>query len=289
MQLGEATYSDICVEGRRPLADAESVVGSAYRVVATSQYDGVCGTCGSIRHANVETKPAALSLEEAQGMGEPEPDAEVAEAVKRLHNERLAYRFVKRSFDIIFSVAVLILFSWLFLVVAIAIKIDDPKGPVFFGQERVSRNGKRFRMWKFRSMCVDAEAKLAELQKQNEKDGPVFKMADDPRITRVGHVIRKTSIDELPQFLNVFLGDMSVVGPRPALPKEVVTYTPRQEQRLLVKPGMTCYWQTRRNRDAITFDEWVELDLLYIKKCSAWSDFKLVVQTVGVVLTAQGS
>lgn len=114
-------------------------------------------------------------------------------------------------------------------------------------------------------------------------------MADDPRITRVGHFIRKTSIDELPQFLNVLLGDMSVVGPRPALPKEVAEYTPRQKQRLPVKPGMTCYWQTRRNRDSITFDEWVELDLLYIKKCSVWSDFKLVIQTIGVVLTAQGS
>ena len=175
------------------------------------------------------------------------------------------------------------------MIVAIAIKIDDPAGRVFFGQERVGRDGRRFRMWKFRSMCSDAEAKLAELQAQNEKTGPVFKMKDDPRVTRVGRFIRKTSIDELPQFLNVFLGDMSVVGPRPALPKEVATYTERQEQRLLVKPGMTCYWQTRRNRDAISFAEWVELDLLYIKKCSVWADFKLVIQTVGVVLTAQGS
>lgn len=222
-------------------------------------------------------------------MGSLEPDAEVAAAAERLRTGRLAYRFFKRAFDVVFSAAVLILLSWLFLIIAIAIKVDDPHGPVFFAQERVGKDGRRFRMWKFRSMVTDAESRLAELQTQNEKTGPVFKMRNDPRITHVGRFIRKTSIDELPQFLNVLLGDMSVVGPRPALPKEVVSYTPRQEQRLLVKPGMTCYWQTRRNRDSITFDEWVELDLLYIEKCSAWSDFKLVVQTIGVVLTAQGN
>ena len=236
-----------------------------------------------------EERPVVLRPEEAAGLGDTRPDAEVDAAAKRLREGRYIYRFCKRVFDIVFSAVILIVLSWLLLIVAVAIKIDDPHGPVFFGQERVGKNGKRFRMWKFRSMVTDAEDRLEELQARNEKTGPVFKMRDDPRVTRVGHFIRKTSIDELPQFLNVFLGDMSVVGPRPALPKEVATYTPRQEQRLLVKPGMTCYWQTRRNRDAITFDEWVELDLLYIKKCSAWSDLKLVIQTVGVVLTAQGS
>lgn len=233
--------------------------------------------------------PVSLKPSEAKGMGSREPDLNVDEAAEELHAGRLGYRFIKRAFDIVFSVLMLVLLCWLFLIVAMAIKIDDPEGPVFFGQERVGKDGKRFRMWKFRSMVCDAEAKLDALQTQNEKTGPVFKMKDDPRVTRVGRFIRKTSIDELPQFLNVLSGDMSVVGPRPALPKEAATYTPRQNQRLLVKPGMTCYWQTRRNRDAITFDEWVELDLLYIKKCSAWSDFKLVIQTVGVVLTAQGS
>lgn len=234
-------------------------------------------------------KPISLSADEAEGMGDLEPDDAVACASERLRSGRFVYRSIKRLFDIVFSLLVLVALSWLFVIVAIAIKIDDPEGPVFFGQERVGLDGKHFRMWKFRSMCADAEERLAELQAQNEKDGPVFKMADDPRITRVGHFIRKTSIDELPQFLNVLLGDMSVVGPRPALPKEVAEYTPRQKQRLLVKPGMTCYWQTRRNRDSITFDEWVELDLLYIKKQSIWIDFKLIVQTIGVVLTAQGS
>ncbi len=239
--------------------------------------------------SNAHVKPVVLSAEEAEGMGDPEPDAETDAAVKRLRTSRLGYCALKRIFDILFSLLIIVCFSWLYLITAIAIKIDDPDGPVFFKQKRVGRDGHEFEMFKFRSMCADAEAKLAELQAKNEKDGPVFKMADDPRITRVGRLIRKTSIDELPQFFNVLLGHMSVVGPRPALPKEVATYTPRQRQRLLVKPGMTCYWQTRRNRDSISFAEWVELDLLYIKKCSAWSDFKLVIQTIGVVLTAQGS
>ena len=216
------------------------------------------------------------------------PDAEVAAAAERL-NYRWGYRFVKRLFDIVFSLLLLVLFSWLFVIVAIAIKIDDPKGPIIFKQRRVTKNGREFKMYKFRSMCVDAEARLEELRKSNEKTGPVFKMKDDPRITRVGKVIRKMSIDEFPQFLNVLKGDLSIVGPRPALPKEVAAYTPYQRQRLLVKAGITCYWQTRHNRDAITFDEWVDLDLLYIKQCSVWSDFKLIIQTVGVVLTAQGN
>ena len=249
---------------------------------------GANAVCGGDVVRGTEN-PVSLAADEAEGMGAAEPDAETAAAASRLRAGRWGYRIAKRAFDVVFSAAILIVFSWLFVIVAIAIKIDDPAGRVFFGQERVGRDGRRFRMWKFRSMCSDAEAKLAELQAQNEKTGPVFKMKDDPRVTRVGRFIRKTSIDELPQFLNVFLGDMSVVGPRPALPKEVATYTERQEQRLLVKPGMTCYWQTRRNRDAISFAEWVELDLLYIKKCSCWSDFKLVIQTIGVVLTAQGS
>lgn len=216
-------------------------------------------------------------------------DPEVSEAVRCLQKSRLGYRFVKRAFDIVFSAFVLIAFSWLFAIVAIAIEIEDPRDPVIFKQKRVGKDGKEFYMYKFRSMCVDAESKLAELRELNEKTGPVFKIAADPRITRVGRVMRKLSIDELPQFANVLKGDMSVVGPRPALPAEVATYNDYQHQRLLVKPGLTCYWQTRRNRDSITFDEWVDLDLLYIKKCSPWVDFKLIIQTVGAVLTAQGS
>lgn len=203
--------------------------------------------------------------------------------------DRVVYRFVKRAFDVVFSATVLVVFCWLFAIIAILIKVDDPKAPVFFSQERVGKDGRTFRMLKFRSMCVDAEEKLADLKELNEKTGPVFKIAEDPRITRVGKWLRKLSLDELPQFINVLRSDMSIVGPRPALPAEVATYDDYQRQRLLVKPGLTCYWQTRRNRDSITFDEWVDLDLLYIKKCSVWVDLKLIIQTIGVVLTAQGN
>lgn len=214
-------------------------------------------------------------------------DAEATRAAERLEG-RVGYRFGKRAFDVVFSLFVFALFWWLFLIVAVAIKLDSP-GPVLFIQERVGKDGRKFKMYKFRSMFTDAEDRLESLQSLNEKDGPVFKIKRDPRVTRVGRFIRKTSLDELPQFLNVFLGNMSIVGPRPALSREVCQYTPYERQRLLIKPGITCYWQTRRNRDDISFDEWVALDLLYIKQCSFWSDFKLIIQTIGVVLTAQGN
>ena len=202
---------------------------------------------------------------------------------------RWAYRFFKRAFDIVFSAVVLVCFCWLYAIIAILVKADDPKGPVIFSQDRVGRDGRIFRMHKFRSMVADAEERLDELQALNEKTGPVFKIKNDPRVTRVGHWLRKLSLDELPQFWDVLKGDISIVGPRPALPKEVEKYTDYQRQRLLVKPGITCYWQTRRDRDSITFDEWVDLDLLYVRKCGVWTDFKLIIQTVGCVLTAQGN
>lgn len=244
--------------------------------------------------ASVSTPPSVAIASEAEGASNAADDEataidpEVTAAAQRLRG-RWGYRFIKRMFDIVFSLFIMVLFSWLFAVIAIAIKVEDPKGPVIFKQRRVTKDGREFIMYKFRSMCVDAEAKLDELRKANEKTGPVFKMAHDPRVTKIGRVIRKVSIDELPQFVNVLKGDLSVVGPRPALPSEVMKYTPRQRQRLLAKAGITCYWQTRKNRDAITFDEWVDLDLEYIKQCSVWSDFKLVIQTIGVVLTAQGN
>ena len=244
--------------------------------------------------------PVEVSLGEAgvewrgRGSGQEWPDGDegadpgVAAAAERL-SKRHGYRFAKRAFDIAFSLLVLVCFCWLFAIIAVAVKMDDPKGPVLFRQRRVTKDGREFTMYKFRSMCADAEERLAELRALNEKTGPVFKMRDDPRVTRVGRLLRRVSLDELPQFANVLKGDLSVVGPRPALPSEVAAYTPRQRQRLLVKSGITCYWQTRRNRDSITFDEWVDLDLLYIKKCGALADLKLIVQTVGCVLTAQGN
>ena len=218
-------------------------------------------------------------------------EASYPEEFKNLQgvDNRKAYRALKRTFDIAFSILIFALFWWLYLLLAIIIKIDDSKGSHIFTQERIGKNGKPFKMYKFRTMCVDAEDRLEELAHLDEKTGPVFKIKDDPRILRSGKMIRKLSLDELPQFWNVLKGDISVVGPRPALPKEVATYNDYQKQRLLIKPGITCYWQTRTNRDSISFDDWVDLDLLYIKQCGVWADTKLIIQTVGVVLTAQGN
>lgn len=218
-----------------------------------------------------------------------ENDSEIAVAIKRLRADRIIYRYVKRTFDIVFSIVVLISLSWLFLIVAVAIKIDSPDGPVFFCQTRIGKDGREFRMYKFRSMVPDAEERLEKLLERNEKTGPVFKLRDDPRVTRVGRVIRKASIDELPQFINVLKGDLSVVGPRPALPCEVAKYTPLQRQRLACEQGLTCYWQAQSDRDSVTFDEWIALDLLYIKTCGFWTDLKLIARTIVCVLTAQGN
>lgn len=215
-------------------------------------------------------------------LGSPEASLE------RLRTGRLGYRAFKRTFDIGFSLAAMILFSWLFLLIAFAIKLDDPTGPAIFKQVRVGRDGREFVCYKFRSMHVDAESLIEELMVCNEKDAPVFKMRRDPRITRVGRVLRKASLDELPQFWNVLKGDMSVVGPRPALPRELPGYPARALPRFGIRPGITCYWQTRRNRDSITFDEWMDLDLLYLQKAGIWTDIKLIIQTVGCVLTFQG-
>lgn len=198
------------------------------------------------------------------------------------------YKLVKRIFDVGFSLFVVVAFSWLFALVALAIKLEDSSGPVFFKQVRVGKHGKLFEMWKFRSMRVDAEEHLAELMEFNEKDGPVFKMENDPRVTRVGKFIRKTSLDELPQFFNVLWGDMSIVGPRPALPSEVEQYTTYQCQRLCCEAGITSFWQVQKNRDNISFDEWVDLDLHYLRNRSVVTDLKIVALTVAVVLTAQG-
>ena len=210
------------------------------------------------------------------------------ERIARGIDGRPAYRAAKRLFDVAFSACVLVALSPVYLLVALAVWLDDPHGSPLFLQERVGRRGRTFRMVKFRSMYTDAEERLEGLLAANEKDGPVFKIREDPRITRVGRFIRKTSLDELPQFWNVLAGDMSVVGPRPALPREVRQYGLRDGLRLAVKPGITCYWQTRRNRDSISFDEWVDLDLLYILRAGIWTDLKLIVQTVGCVLTFQG-
>ncbi len=199
-----------------------------------------------------------------------------------LAKESILYSVTKRLIDIVGSLCGIILLSPLFLIVAILIKLEDPKGKVFFAQERNGKYPKTFKMYKFRSMVHNAEDLLKDLMDRNEQTGPVFKINDDPRITKVGKVIRRTSIDELPQLFNVLKGDMSLVGPRPAIPREVEQYNSYQMQRLAVKPGLTCIWQVS-GRNNIGFDEWVEMDIEYIKTRNLWLDIKLIFKTVGVL------
>lgn len=199
-----------------------------------------------------------------------------------LGKESIFYSVTKRLIDIVGSLCGIILLSPLFLIVAILIKLEDPKGKVFFAQERNGKYPKTFKMYKFRSMVHNAEDLLKDLMDRNEQTGPVFKINDDPRITKVGKFIRKTSIDELPQLFNVLKGDMSLVGPRPPIPHEVDQYNSYQMQRLAVKPGLTCIWQVS-GRNNIGFDEWVEMDIEYIKTRNLWLDIKLIFKTVGVL------
>jgi lipopolysaccharide/colanic/teichoic acid biosynthesis glycosyltransferase len=193
----------------------------------------------------------------------------------------------KRCFDIIVSGIAIVCLSPIFLLTALAGKRED-NGPAVFSQNRVGKDGKLFKMYKFRSMYTDAEDRLKELQEQNEADGPVFKIKDDPRITKIGHFIRKYSIDELMQLFNVFKGDMSIVGPRPALPNEVVQYDDYAKQRLSVKPGLSCYWQIS-GRSNIGFAEWMRLDVKYINEMSALTDLKIILQTIPAVLKGDGA
>lgn len=225
---------------------------------------------------------------ELSGGSSVEEDPETAAAAERLRTGRWGFRICKRTFDVVFSACVLVCLSWLFLIVAVAIKLDDPEGPVVFRQTRVGKDGREFQMYKFRSMVTDAETRLAQLLERNEKIGPVFKLHDDPRVTRVGRVIRKLSLDELPQFVNVLKGDLSVVGPRPALPREVVEYTDRDRQRLSVKQGLTCFWQVQPDRDDIDFAEWVDLDLRYIRECGPLVDLEVIARTVVCVVAGRG-
>lgn len=220
------------------------------------------------------------------------PRFEGMQSVKDWDRSRLGYRFVKRAFDICFSGCVLAVIAVPSLVLAAAIRAESEGNP-FYGQVRVGhthRDGSlsTFRMWKFRSMYKDADERLKDLLDQNEVAGAMFKMKNDPRVTRIGRFIRKHSIDEFPQFLNVFLGDMSVVGPRPPLPREVREYTSHDLRRLAVKPGITGLWQVT-DRNNVGFDEMVALDLEYITKRSVLFDLKLILLTIGEVFKGEGA
>ena len=223
------------------------------------------------------------------------------ELASRAHGNRrrslrlAAWRFTvrasyatKRIIDIVGSGMGLVLLSPVFAAIAIAVKLSSP-GPVFFTQTRVGRYGRHFRFWKFRSMRQDAEAMKDSLKEQNEsKDGVIFKMKDDPRITKVGKFLRRTSLDELPQLWNVFIGDMSLVGPRPPVPKEVQEYTLEDRKRLDVIPGITCLWQIK-GRSEIPFHEQVKLDKEYILAPSVWKDIVILLKTIPAILGGKGA
>lgn len=203
-------------------------------------------------------------------------------------NESIVYKYSKRTIDICGAILGLIFLSFLFLIIALAIKIEDPNGPIFFSQTRIGRNGRRFKMYKFRSMVSNAEEILKDLLELNEVSGAMFKLKDDPRVTKVGKFIRKTSIDELPQLWNVLKGDMSLVGPRPPLPREVDEYTDYDLQRLLVLPGCTGLWQVSGRND-LSFYEMVELDLKYIENRSIILDIKIILKTVIILFNNKGA
>ncbi|MCC9296340.1 sugar transferase [Clostridium sp. WLY-B-L2] len=203
------------------------------------------------------------------------------------YEKTIGYYFFKRAGDILFSLIGIIVLSPVMFIVAAAIKLDS-KGPAIFSQVRIGLNGKPFKMYKFRSMVSGAEELLDKLKDKNEMTGPMFKMKEDPRVTRVGRFIRKTSLDELPQLFNVIKGEMSLVGPRPNLPREVLKFTKRQRMKLMVKPGLTCYWQVM-GRSNIDFDDWMKLDLKYIKDRNTMLDLKLIFKTFKVFFGDDGA
>lgn len=202
--------------------------------------------------------------------------------------KKYLFFLTKRIIDIIGSVLGLIILFPFFVILFLLMKIEEPKGPIFYSQIRIGLNGKKFKMYKIRSMIVNAEDLLDELLDKNEVEGAMFKIKEDPRVTRIGKFIRKTSIDELPQLWNVLKGDMSLVGPRPPIEREVLEYTEYDRQRLLIKPGCTGLWQVS-GRNELSFDEMVELDLKYINQVGFWLDFKILIRTVKVIFCSTGA
>lgn len=197
------------------------------------------------------------------------------------------YKFTKRTFDIVFSFICILLLFIPMAILALVIYISD-RGNPFFSQVRMTEKGKTFKMYKFRSMCIDAEEKFSQVQKENQSDGLAFKSDNDPRITKIGKLLRKTSIDEFPQLFNILKGDMSFIGPRPPLPREVVLYEPEHMNRLMVKGGLSCICQVEGRSD-MEFDKWVETDIKYIETRSIHLDISLFVRTIGAVLVRRGA
>lgn len=216
-------------------------------------------------------------------------DEKTAERLEKLiEKSYYSYWKKKRIFDISVTVIILIFLIIPILVTALVVFLDDPKGSPFYKQVRIGRHGKPFNMYKFRSMYVDAEKRKKDLMDSNEMDGPVFKMKNDPRITRVGRFIRKYSIDEIPQLFNVLIGNMSIVGPRPALPEEVEKYSDYNKLRLVVTPGITCTWQIMPDKNDIPYEKWLEMDLEYIETRTTLKDIKIILKTPFAMLRANG-
>lgn len=255
--MGSATYTDTMTFGDNAVARAFDFTDTEHYQVADAGY--------------INQNTQVLTL---------------APPLEFLPKKKL-YAVAKRFLDVFLSVSALIVLFPLLLFTAIAVKLDS-KGPALYAQYRAGKNGKPFKMYKFRSMCADAEQKLKDLQHLNEKDGPVFKISNDPRITKVGEFIRKKSIDELPQLFNILRGEMSIVGPRPPLISEVEQYNAYQIQRLNVKPGLTCYWQIS-GRSKLTFDEWIDLDIKYLRECCLLTDLIIFLKTIPAVLMCRGA
>ena len=209
-----------------------------------------------------------------------EDGLELAKHIDKFQKNK-SYYILKRVIDVTGSLTGILLLSPLMLITIVAIKVES-RGPIFFYQNRVGKQGEMFKMYKFRSMVTNAEEVLKELKNENEMSGPMFKMKDDPRITKVGKLLRRTSIDELPQLINILRGEMSLVGPRPNLKKEVIRFSKFQKQKLYAKPGLTCYWQVM-GRSSIDFEEWMKLDIKYIEERNTWIDIKLIFKTCGVL------
>jgi lipopolysaccharide/colanic/teichoic acid biosynthesis glycosyltransferase len=199
----------------------------------------------------------------------------------------IGYRVAKRLLDIVFSGLLLLLLFPLFVAIALAVKLTS-KGPILYRSIRIGRGGQPLEFLKFRTMYIDAEARKAALTQDNEKDGPIFKMKNDPRVTSVGRILRRYSLDELPQFIHVFVGDMSLVGPRPHLPQEVREYNAVCYERLLVKPGLTCFWQIMGRSD-LTFEEWIDLDRKYVREMNFWLDMRILVKTPLAIIAGKGA
>lgn len=201
---------------------------------------------------------------------------------------RRSYRICSRIRDVLFSLIALAILWPFMLLIALLIVIDSPGASPIFSQKRVGLNGKEFVFYKFRTMKPNAEEELEELLPDNEMQGPVFKIRNDPRLTRMGRLLRKPCLDELPQLINIIRGDMSIVGPRPALPREVEQYDAYERQRLTVLPGLSGYWQIQPNRNSVSFDDWIEWDLKYIRERSLWVDWHIIMKTIAVVLKMDG-